>query len=76
MQQEAFLGREFAVFVELRLDHLVEVVEERGDDEDGAEENTHECETLFPQVELVDAFEDDGEGFEPDVQEAVNEGDV
>ena len=73
---EAFLRFDLAVVVELRLDHLVEVIEERGDDQDGAEEDAHERETFLAQVELVDADEDDGKGFEPDVQEAVDEGDV
>ena len=65
--REAFLRFDFAVVVELRLDYLVEVIEERGHDEDGAEEDAHERETFLAQIELVDADEDDGEGFEPDV---------
>ena len=74
--REAFLRFDLAVVVELRLDYLVEVIEERGHDEDGAEEDAHERETFLAEVELVDADEDDGEGFEPDVQETVDEGDV
>ena len=74
--RETFLRFDLAVAVELRLDYLVEVIEERRHDEDGAEEDTHECETFLAQVELVDADEDNGEGFEPDVQETVDEGDV
>ena len=64
---QPFLGLEFAVFVELRLHHFVEIVEERGDDEGGAEEDADEGEAFFAKVELVDPREDDGEGFEPDV---------
>ena len=74
--REAFLRFDLAVVVELRLDYLVEVIEERGHDEDGAEEDANERETFLAQIELVDADEDDGEGFEPDVQETVDEGDV
>ena len=74
--REAFLGFDLAVVVELRLDDLVEVIEERGDDEGGAEEDAHERETFLAEVELVDANEDNGKGFEPDVQETINEGDV
>ena len=54
----------------------MEVVEEGWDDEDGAEEDADECEAVLAEVEVVNAFEDDGEGFEPDVEEAVDEGDV
>ena len=74
--REAFLRFDLAVVVELRLDDLVEVIEERGHDEDGTEEDSHERETFLAQFELVDADEDDGTGFEPDVQETVDEGDV
>ena len=74
--REAFLGFDLAVVVELRLDYLVEVIEERRNDEGGAEEDAHERETFLAEVELVDADEDDGKGFEPDVQEAVDESDV
>ena len=59
--REAFFGCELAVFVELGLDNFMEVVEEWRDDEDGAEEDSHECESFLAQVEFVDAFEDDGE---------------
>ena len=74
--REAFFRFDLAVVVELRLDCLVEVIEERRNDEDGAEEDAHERETFLAQVKLVDADEDDGKGFEPDVQEAVDKGDV
>ena len=60
-RREAFLGLEFAVFVELGFDHLVEIIEEWWNDEDGAEEDAYECQTFFVQVEFIDAFEDDGE---------------
>lgn len=65
--REAFLRCEFAVGVELRFHYFVEVVEKGWDDEDGADEDADEGQAFFAQVEFVDAFEDDGEGFEPDV---------
>ena len=71
---KAFLGNQFAIFVELGFEDFVEVEEKRGDDDDkGADEDTDEGETLLVEFEVVDAFEDDGEGFEPDVEEAVDE---
>jgi len=45
----------------------VEVEEERGDDEDGAEEDADEGEAFFAEVEFVDSGEDDWERFEPDI---------
>jgi len=69
---EAFFWFQFAVLVEMGLDDFVEVVEEGGNDEDVAAEDADEGETFFAEVEFVDIFEDDGEGFEPDIEEAVD----
>ena len=69
---EAFFGLEFALGVELGFDVAVEVVEEGGYDEDGADEDAGEGETFFAETEVVGSYEDDGEGFEPDVEEAVD----
>ena len=51
---------EFAILVELRFDYHVEVVEEWRDNNDSAEQNPHERQTLFAQVQLGNAFEDEG----------------
>lgn len=58
--RETFFGFEFALFIKLRFDYLVEVVEERRDNEHCAEKNPHERQAFLTRVELVDAFEDDG----------------
>ena len=71
---EALFGLDFAGGVELGFDDFVEVEEEGGDDEDGANEDTDEGETFLAEVEAVDVYEYNGEGFEPDVEEAVDEG--
>ena len=70
------LGPEFAVLVEFGLDEFVAVVEEWGDDDEGAEENAEEGEAFEALGEMVDLAEDDGERFEPKVEQTVNEGDV
>lgn len=53
---------------------FVEIEEEGGDNDKGSYEDADESETFLAEVKVVDAFEDDGEGFEPDVEEAVDEG--
>ena len=59
-------------FGELGFYVAVQVEEERGDDDDGAEEDADEGETFFWEVEVVDAGEDEVEGFEPDVEEGID----
>ena len=66
--RETFLGLQLAVRVELGLGVLVRVPEERGDGEEGADEDAEESKTEFAETEAVDADEDDGEGLEPDVE--------
>ena len=66
-RRESFLRFNLAVIVKSRFDYFIQIVEEWRDDEDSAEENSYECKTFLAKVEVVDAFEDDGEGFEPDV---------
>lgn len=74
--RQAPLGSELAVGVELGLDDAVEVPGEGWEHEEDADEDAEEGEALEPEAEAVDAAEDDGEGLEPDVQQAVDEGDV
>ena len=57
--REPFFGFEFAILVELRFDYYIEVVEEWRDNNHCAEQDSHERQTLFAQVELVKALEDD-----------------
>lgn len=71
---KALFGLEFTGGVELGFDDFVEVEEKWGDDEDGANEDTDEGETFLAEVEAVDVYEDNGERFEPYVEEAVDEG--
>jgi hypothetical protein len=73
---QALLGANVAVFVEFRLEAVLEVEEVRGDNGEGADEDAEVGEALGADAEAVDADEDDGEGLEPDVEEAVDEGDV
>ena len=57
---------------EFGLEPEVEIPEEGRDYEDVADEDPKKGETIFGEIEAVDTFEDDGEGFEPDVEEAIN----
>ena len=41
--------------------------------DESANEDTEESEAALAEVEFVDPVEDNGEGFEPDVEEAVHE---
>ena len=70
------LGAEFSVLVEFGLDEFIAVVEEWWDDDEGAEEDAEEGEAFETLGEMVDLAEDDGERFEPEVEQAVDEGDV
>ena len=74
--REPILWFDVAVGVESGLEPLVEPVVEGGNHEEGADEDADVGEALLAEVEVVDAHEDDGEGLEPDVEEAVDEGDV
>lgn len=69
---KADLGPDFAAFVELLFLVEVEVEEEAGHRDEGANEDAEEGEAFFAEVEAVDFDEDDGEGLEPDVEEAVD----
>ncbi len=73
---QADLGADVTVLIHLWLDVLVVEVEEGAHDDDGAEEDADEGEALGAEGEVVDLDEDDGEGFEPEVEEAVDEADV
>lgn len=57
--REPFFGFEFAILVELRFDYYIEVVEEWRDNNHCAEQDSHERQTFFAQLELVNALEDD-----------------
>ncbi|KAF4624831.1 hypothetical protein G7Y89_g13334 [Cudoniella acicularis] len=74
--REAFLGLNLAIFVKLWFLDVVEVEKERAGDDEIADEDAHEGETFFVEVKAVNAREDGGEGFEPDVKKTVNESDV
>lgn len=64
------------VLVELRFEVVVQVVEERYQDDKSANEDTQECQSLLAKVEAINFAKDDNEGLEPDVKEAVNQSDV
>jgi hypothetical protein len=73
---QAFLGADVAVFVEFRFEAVFQVEEVGGDDDEGTDQDAEEGEAETSEPEAVDSDEDDGEGFEPDIEEAVDEGDV
>ena len=73
---QPLLGLDLAVLVELRLQELPQVEEVERDDDEGADEDAEEGEAFGAQAEAVDADEDGDEGLEPDVEQAVDEGDV
>ena len=54
----------------------MKIPEERRNRNDGTDENTYERDALHAETEVVDTHENDGEGFKPDVEEAVHESDV
>ena len=56
----------------MRLYVAVEVVEEWGNDEAGADEDADESETFLAETKVVEFDEDDGEGFEPNIEETVD----
>jgi hypothetical protein len=67
---------QLAVFVELRLEDFAQVEEEWWNDDEGSDEDAQERETLLADAEAVCLNKDDDEGFEPDVKETIDEGDV
>ena len=67
---------DLAVLIELRLQEFVQIQEVRRDGDEGADEDAEICKTFGTEVEVVDFDEDDHEGLEPDVQEAIDERDV
>lgn len=73
---EALFGAEVAIGVEPGLEIVVHPGVEGGDGEEGADEDADEREALLAEGEAVDVDEDDGKGLEPDVEQAVDEGDV
>lgn len=75
-RRQSFLRLELAILVELRFEVLVEIPEEGRDGNESADQDAQVCEAFLAEAEVVDANEDDDEGLEPDVQEAVDEGDV
>lgn len=74
--RETEFGFEFSVGVELGFGEFVEVPEERGDDEEGADEDSEVGDAGDAEGETVDAFggEDYGEGFEPDLCNVLESG--
>lgn len=75
-QSQAELGLDLAVLVEFGFDVAHLVPDEGGKDDEDTNKNAEEGDTLKAQGEAVDLGEDDGEGLEPDVQQAVDQGDV
>lgn len=75
-RREAVLWFDLAFGIEFRFHVLVDVPEKRTHGQKGAYEDAEEGEALLLEGELVDTDEDDGEGFEPEVEERVDEGDV
>lgn len=74
---QLFLWRDVPVFVEFFGLVFVFPVEVAWDGEaDCGDEDAEEGETALSEVEAVDFAEDYGEGFEPDVEDAIDEGDV
>ena len=63
---------EFALLVEFRFNVLHLVVDERREDEESTNEDAEKGAALRAETEAVDFDEDDWEGFEPNVQEAVD----
>lgn len=74
-RRKPFLGLDDPILELLLLDE-VQVQEVAGDGNERADKDTYERETLGAEREAVDADEGDGEGLEPDVQDAVDERDV
>ena len=71
-RNESFLWLQLALLVELRFNIAVKIPEERRNRNDGTDENTYERDALHAETEVVDTHENDGEGFKPDVEEAVH----
>ena len=73
---QADLRAQLALRVELGFDVAAVVVEEGDHGDEGADEDADEGETFGAEGEVVGGDEDDGEGFEPEVEEAVDECEV
>ena len=74
---EAFFGANLTgLRVEFRFHVFVDVPEEWGDGDQCAKEDAYESEAGFSSRKMVDALEDYGEGFEPEVKNGVDERDV
>ena len=69
-------GFDLAIFVKQRLHVFVDVPEERRHGNERADQNPQEGKTLGPEGKVVDTDEDDGEGFKPEIEEGVDQGDV
>jgi adenine-specific DNA methylase len=72
-----FLGRNIAIVaVVFSLEKVLPAAVERDCHSVAADDYPEEGEAAFAEVEAVDLFQHDGEGFEPEVEDAVDEGDV
>lgn len=74
--RQSLLRLNIAILIELRLHVLVDVEEVRWDGDDRTDEDAHVSKTFETEGEAVDVDEDEDEGLEPDVEQAVDEGDV
>jgi hypothetical protein len=54
----------------------MKVPKEGQDDDQSADEDAEEGEAFFTEREAVVVDEDDDEGFEPDIEKAVDQGNV
>jgi hypothetical protein len=64
------------VAVVFSLEEVLPAAVERDRHSIAADNYSKEGEAAFTEVEAVDLFEDDGEGFEPEIEDAVDEGDI
>jgi hypothetical protein len=67
---------EFPVLVESWFEVFVDPPKERRKDYERSDEQSQESQAQCPEGKSVNTDEDDWEGFEPDVQHAIYEGDV
>lgn len=73
---ESFLRSDVAIFVELGLLYETKVGKERAQRYEGSDEDTKIGQTKDAFAEAVHVEEYNGKGFKPDVQQAVDEGNV
>ena len=73
---QALLRLDLTILVELRFEVFVHVPEVRRDDDQGSDEDAEIGDTFETEREVVDFDKDDDEGLEPDVEDAVDEGNV